>query len=525
MTLANKTLTILIALFPLALFAQEEKDSAGITFSGSIESNIHIPKYDEAIETEHYDDWAMTNTYANLDMKSRYVDVGARFEFLKHPLPGYEEGFRGWGVPYYYIKGKLKCAELTLGTFYEQFGSGLTLRSYEERSLGIDNSILGARLVLNPLKGMTVKALTGKQRRYWGHSDALLTGADAEYTIPLQRSPVDDSPSLSVGASYVNIHHPSLHDDEGSEMKRNVNLFALRSTLNLSPITLYAEYAHKSNDPSIDNEFQKVSGKSYILSAQYDNGNFNMLMRARRTKFFTTRTDRMQTGLATRVTFAPSFAELYEEYDLPTFYPSLNSENEWAYQAKMSYKFPEGTPLGGRHGTSLSLNFSHTRSIYETKSHTYYQDISLRLNKQINEALSMNFLYINQIYNPYIVEGNSDVTVHANIFIVDAKYDINERFSLYTDIEYLTTKFDVGDWFFGKLSLSVSPHWTFSVSDEWNCGETKTHYWYGEVEFSAGSHELSVGYGRVSEAYICVDGLCRLDPSMKGLFVSYNYEF
>jgi len=242
MTIANKKLTILIALFPLALFAQEEKDSAGITFSGSIESNIHIPKYDEAIETERYDEWALTNTYANVDVESRCIDAGARFEFLKHPLPGYEEQFRGWGVPYYYIKGKMKGAELTLGTFYEQFGSGLALRSYEERSLGIDNSILGARLVLNPLKGMTIKALTGKQRRYWGHSDALLTGVDAQQTFPLTRSLDDNHPSLTLGASYVNIHHPSQETLEGEKLKRNVNLFSLRSTLNIAPVTLYAEY-------------------------------------------------------------------------------------------------------------------------------------------------------------------------------------------------------------------------------------------------------------------------------------------
>ncbi|MEE3384977.1 MAG: DUF6029 family protein [Prevotella sp.] len=524
MTLANKTLTILIALFPLALFAQEEKDSAGITFSGSIESNIHIPKYDEAIETEHYDDWAMTNTYANFDMESRYVDAGARFEFLKHPLPGYEEGFRGWGVPYYYIKGKMKCAELTLGTFYEQFGSGLTLRSYEERSLGIDNSILGARLVLNPLKGMIIKALTGKQRRYWGHSDALLTGVDAQQTFPLTRSLDDNHPSLTLGASYVNIHHPSQETLEGEKLKRNVNLFSLRSTLNIAPVTLYAEYAHKSNDPSATNGYQGGSGKAYIFSAKYEKDNFSLLLRTKRTENLLARSERTQTGLAARVNFMPSFSEFYADYDLSSSFPAPQPESEQAYQAKMTYNFPEGTMLGGKYGTSLTLNFSHARSLHKDEGGTYYQDISAIIDKKINEAFSLKFLYINQIYNATVLD-DGDEKVHNNIFITDATYEFNERLSLNADLEYLTSTYYEGDWLYGKLSLTVSPHWTFSVSDEWNCGETKTHYWYGEVEFSAGSHELSVGYGRVSEAYICVDGLCRLDPSMKGLFVSYNYEF
>ena len=49
-------------------------------------------------------------------------------------------------MPYAYLKGRYKEAELTLGSFYEQFGSGFILRAYEERSLGIDNSLQGARL-------------------------------------------------------------------------------------------------------------------------------------------------------------------------------------------------------------------------------------------------------------------------------------------------------------------------------------------------------------------------------------------
>ena len=480
MTIANKKLTILIALFPLALYAQEEADSSGISVSGSIESNIYISQYDEAIGTERYDEWALTNTYANVDVESRYIDAGARFEFLKHPLPGYEEQFRGWGVPYYYIKGKIKGAELTLGTFYEQFGSGLTLRTYEERTLGIDNSILGARLVLNPLKGMTIKALTGKQRRYWGHSDALLSGVDAQHTFPLTRS-IDDN-------------HP------------------------------YAEYAHKSDDPSATNGYQGGSGKAYIFSAKYEKDNFSLLLRTKRTENLLARSERTQAGLAARVNFMPSFSEFYADYDLSSSFPAPQPESEQAYQAKMTYNFPEGTMLGGKYGTSLTLNFSHARSLHKDEGGTFYQDISAIIDKKINEAFSLKFLYINQIYNATILD-DGDEKVHNNIFVADATYEFNERLSLNADLEYLTSTYYEGDWLYGKLSLTVSPHWTFAVSDEWNCGMTKLHYWYGEVGFTAGSHELSVGYGRVSSAYLCVDGLCHLDPPMKGLFISYNYEF
>ena len=66
----------------------------------------------------------------------------------------------------------MKNFEVTVGNFYEQFGSGFVLRTYEERSLGIDNSLLGARVVTTPVKGVRLKALTGQQRRYWAHNDS-----------------------------------------------------------------------------------------------------------------------------------------------------------------------------------------------------------------------------------------------------------------------------------------------------------------------------------------------------------------
>lgn len=527
-------LSIVALLFPLSLAAQETADTTGISVTGSIESNIRIPQYDEKIGTDRYDDWAMTNTYANIDVESRYFDAGARLEFLKHPLPGYDEEIRGWGVPYYYIKGKIKNAELTLGTFYEQFGSGLVFRTYEERTLGIDNSILGARLRLCPINGMNIKALIGKQRRYWGHTNALVTATDAEYNIPLAK---DTAKTISIGASYVNIHHPSSESvvvaepspDEGQPSEsirtpRSVNLFAVRAALKLSPFTLSSEFAFKGSDPSKENGYSTSRGRAFILTAQYDRNNLGILLRAKRSNNMSTRTERTQTSLTARIDFQPSFIELHDDYDLPTTYPAVQPANEQSFQARITYRMAEGTALGGKYGTDLMLNFSHISARHNHKSSTYYQDISAVIDRRINEALSLKLIYINQVYNA-MVHDEDDENIRSNIFIADASYDINERMSLNVVGEYLTTKYDQGDWLFGKIALSIDPHWTFSVSDEWNCGETKTHYWYGEVGFATGNHELSVGYGRVSETYLCVDGLCRYEPTAKGLFVSYNYSF
>ena len=153
-----------------------------ITFSGSIQSDILLPQNDEATGATKTDD-LLTNTYVDLQLQSSHIDAGARLEYMEHPLPGFENDFKGWGIPHFWVKGKLGCAELTAGTFYEQFGSGFILRTYEERSLGIDNSLLGGRLTLRPAKGVTFKALSGKQRHYWKWDGGLVSGLDGEIAL------------------------------------------------------------------------------------------------------------------------------------------------------------------------------------------------------------------------------------------------------------------------------------------------------------------------------------------------------
>ena len=117
---------------------------AQVSVTGSVQSDMLLPNEDTETgfvkgSPTGYEDNFMTNTYADVALQSKYVDAGVRFEFTQFPLPGYNDmanDFKGWGIPNVYVKGKLKNLEITGGSFYEQFGSGFILRTYEERSLG-----------------------------------------------------------------------------------------------------------------------------------------------------------------------------------------------------------------------------------------------------------------------------------------------------------------------------------------------------------------------------------------------------
>ena len=113
----NKKLTLALAALTLSAAtasAQTIKVAKDydVQITGSLQTDFLVPQEDNKIGTGTYDDKVLNNTYAEVHALSKYVDAGVRLEYLDHPLPGFDKDFKGWGVPFYYIKGKLKNAEI-----------------------------------------------------------------------------------------------------------------------------------------------------------------------------------------------------------------------------------------------------------------------------------------------------------------------------------------------------------------------------------------------------------------------------
>lgn len=528
-------------------FAQEENGKK-ITVSGSIQSDILIPQDDDKIGTEETNDWALTNTYADVSVMSKHIDGGARFEFLKHPLPGFEKDFKGWGVPNIYLKAHFKNWNLTLGNFYEQFGSGFILRTYEERSLGVDNSLLGGRLVINPLPGVTIKALSGKQRHYWSYNDAWVSGGDVEFGLDQWFKTMSEHGTyLTLGASWVNKYESEEDIMTDATHKLNlptyVNAFDVRANLQKGNFNLLAEYAWKTQDPSFDNGYIYRKGKVAMLSATYSKKGMSLLLQAKRSDNMSFRSRRTVTGTSSFINHLPAFT-MEHTYALAALYPyATNPDGEWAYQAELGYTFKRHTLLGGKYGTSVKINFSHVHAIdrnehdngimgsdgygsafWKWGKQTYYQDLNVQLEKKLSRAFKLSLMYMNQFYNKTVIEGEGGM-IHSDIFVAEGKYTVNRKMTLRGELQYLSTADDDGDWLYGLLECSLMPHWMFTISDMYNSGVTNLHYYQGYITFNTGSHRLQLGYGRTRAGFNCSGGVCRYVPASKGVTLSYNYNF
>lgn len=553
-------LTLLSIFFFLSIYGQEEQK--GIVLSGSVQSDMLIPKNDEEIGALKEEDF-LTNTYATLHLQSRHIDAGVRLEYMEHPLPGFEKDFKGWGVPHFYAKYKTKIGDFTLGTFYEEFGSGFILRSYEERSLGIDNSLLGFKTVLRPMRGLTLKALTGRQRRYWDWNKSWISGADLEMNIE------EFIPSLSkggthmlLGASWVNKYNRDKTDvftdaTHKVNFPRYVNAWDLRANVNHGPWNVLAEYAQKTDDPSFDNGYIFHRGSAAMLSLSYSSNGLSGLFQAKRSEnisFKSVVDPSKSLGISSSINHLPSFTQDHT-YALTSLYPYATqmSDGEWAFQGELSYKFKRKTPIGGKYGMQVKLNFSHVRGIphnfvdgthsttlprglvlagtggysspfFKFGDETYYQDFNINVSRRLSNSFSLNLTYMNQLYNQTIIEGHGG-KVNSNIFVAEGKYKISPKTTLRGELQYLTTPDDQGDWAYGLLELSLVPHWMFSVSDMYNAGSTHNHYYQCYLTYNRGAHRIQAGYGRTRAGYNCSGGVCRYVPSSSGLTLSYNYNF
>ena len=530
-----------------AAYAQQDDDK--ITFTGSIQSDILIPEDDKKIGTEETSDWGLTNTYVDLKAQSKYAEAGLRFEYLEHPLPGFEKDFKGWGVPHFYVTARNnKNFEATFGTFYEQFGSGFILRTYEERALGIDNSLLGARAVYRPFKGVQIKALSGRQRRFWNFNESWVSGADIEIGLEeWLKSLQQKNIYLTLGASFVNKHEDKedvfvdkLHK---LNVPNNVNAFDVRARLQKGGLNILAEYAQKTQDPSYDNGYIYRKGNVAMLSTSYSKKGFSILAQAKRSDNMSFRSRRSMNLTSSFINHLPAFT-LDHTYALAALYPyATQPDGEWAYQGELSYKFKPRTLIGGRYGMKVKVNYSYVNAIqkdikdgggmatdgysssfFKWGDEMYYQDLNIQIEKKFSKSFILNLMAMNQFYNKSVVEGEGGM-IHSNIFVADGKYKFNNKFTLRGEAQYLKTDDDQGDWAYGLLELSVLPNWMFTLSDMYNVGETDIHYYQGYVTFNTGAHRLQLGYGRTRAGYNCSGGVCRYIPASKGVTLSYNYNF
>ena len=496
------------------------------------------------------------NAFADIIYSIGDFSAGFRYEAYLPPIAGFDRSLDGQGFPYLWASYTTDKFSFTVGNFYEQFGNGLTLRTYQEWTLGYDNSINGARVVYEPVKGLILKGVYGTQRYFWAKYEkngrGIVKGFDAEFNLnDVFASMAESKIKLTIGGSAVSKYQAD--ENPFYKMPKNVASFAGRFNLGIGKFNFSSEYAYKINDPSAVNNYIYKTGDALVVTGSYSTKGLGIFAMFKRIDNMSYKSDAAVTSNALDINFLPAMIEPHT-YMLAAMYPYATQPNgEIGFQLEVVYKVPKKSKIGGKYGMGITVNYSQINDIAREKANDtayigqsgtmgwksdffkfgdqiFNRDLTIEIDKKFSKKFKSIFKYIYQDYDIATILGHTgDPNVKANIAIVDMTWKITSKKSIRWELQGLWTTEDKGDWAAALAEYTISPHWFFTVADQFNYGNKhsneRIHYYTGSFGYTLKTTRFALTYGRQREGVVCVGGVCRQVPASSGFYVTISSSF
>ena len=512
------------------------------------------------------------NAFANVLYNQGDFSAGIRYESYLNAVIGFPGRFKGTGLGYRFAryKDRDRGIDVTVGNFYDQFGSGLIFRSYEERNLGIDNAMDGFRLILQPIDGVQAKFIYGKQR--FDFDGGLVNGpgivravdleADLNMLVPAWR---EKDLKVVASGSFVSKFQPGSAFSVDSlvlAMPQNIGAWSYRLNAIRKRWTASVEYVGKINDPSADNGYTFREGEGFLATLGYSQKGLGVLLTGKMVDNMSFRSDRDLRLFDLPVNFIPAVTQQHTYNLAATLYPYATViSGETSASAEVFYTIPKGSRLGGKYGTKLTASFSAANSLdttryaagteesvlygYERNSwgfgdELFVRDFNASVSRKLNKQWKAKYTFYHFDFNTLTTPVTTDYKgiVNANIHVVETQWKVKPKQSLRTELQGLWVGKDKensdllqdkGHWATVLAEYTWSPHWFASIVDQYNFGnnnpDQRIHYVYGSAGYINGPHRLSVGYGKRREGIFCIGGVCRAVPASNGFEITFTSSF
>lgn len=552
---------------------------------GSIHGNFQLDaqyyNYDSLIGAPKVSEKMLSNAFGNINYQKGKFSAGIRYEAYNNVMQGFDTRYKGQGITNRFARYQDKLLDITIGNIYEQFGSGLLLRTYYEPGLLYDNSLDGFRAISNPYKGITLKGLVGRQRSFFTLGPGIVRGFDGEVDVKEFLDSVfpNMKTRILLGGSFVSKYQADL--DPNFNLPQNVGAYGGRVNVIHEGFNFFAEYAYKENDPSAANK-STVNGKTYysykpgeaiFVSTSYATKGFSFLLQGKRIDNMSFRSDRDATLQNLLINYLPVTARQHT-YLMPAYSPyATQLTGEVSGMAEVQYKFKKGSPLGGKYGMDITVNYSHasglkqiglsdsstTLDLYKTDyvttktynnfflknikflnlgtSKNYYHDFFVEVNKKFSKSWKGTFMYSNQFYNKNIVQfgspnaGYQNILSHIIVADITWKYKSNSaiRFEAQELVRDNKDTLNLGSWAVGMVEWTPNTHIFVAALDQYNYGNPeknlRLHYFLVTAGYTSGPHRISVSYGKQRAGIFCVGGVCRNVPASNGVAISITSSF
>ena len=526
--------------------------------TGNVQLDGQMSSADSTIGAQDVPEKLLMNARADILYTNGDFSAGLRFEMYQNPLLGFDARYKGQGLANYFVAYNGERLSVTLGNFYEQFGSGMILRAYEDRYLGLDNALMGLNVQYRPVEGVTLKALAGKQRIFWDYGEGLVRGVDAEVNLGSLVKAIGESRfRATVGAGFVSKYEEdeTVPSAANAEMRLNLPLnvgaASVRADIGYGNWSLQGEYVRKGQDPSAMNGYVYHPGEALLLGLTYSQRGLSASLQAKRIVNMGFKSVRSQSGEMLYINYLPAITKNHT-YAFLSMYPYATQVNgEQGLQGDVMYKIKKGTLLGGKYGMDVHVNSSVVVGLdttvtggagtegYEVKGglgETLYGDVSVEMAKKLSKNVKATVTYAYQVFNP-VVENEPGGLHHNNIVVADVSWKVSKKHSLRIEGEWMgsDSHYDAndpehndrraGDWVMGLVEWNIGTHWFVSASDQWAYNDGRGNYYNLSVGYTKGATRLQVGYGKQREGLLCIGGVCRTVPASNGLTFGLTTSF
>jgi Family of unknown function (DUF6029) len=522
----------------------------GAQLSGNLQSNGNFFIEDAAIGatgTPQYDYQKFgAESWLTLQYSYAGFEAGVRFDLFNHsnllnPVGSYtDEGIGRW-----FLQKKIGKFDLAGGYLYDQIGSGIIFRAYEERALMIDNALVGVRAGYQLAPNWRVKAFTGRQKRQFERYGSILRGAVVEgFVQPDSTKNISFAPGFGAVArtfddatvdrivSAIASYAPQ--DSTGAQY--NTYAFTLYNTLTINNWSWYAEGAFKTNDV-LFNEFApkatggngklvNTDGYTIYSSLAYAGSGLGATLEFKRTDNFRFRADPFQVGVQGQVNFLPPLARQNTFRLTARFAPNTQELGEQGIQFDLRYKLNKKLSVG--------LNVADIRQLDGT---LLYREVAPEITWKEKRKWQVLAGLQTLRYNMGVYQLK-DSMVRAVTPYVEVIHRFTPKRSLRVEAQYLGTREEFGSWTFLLAEVGLAPHWLIFASDMYKIphrngpafGREKTrfdglHYPSVGAAYTHNTYRMALSYVKQVEGINCAGGICRYEPTFHGVRLQLNASF
>ena len=525
------------------------------TLTGDLMTNLSFFQADPAIKASGnplYDNY-LSGSEAWLGLRYNYkgFTVFARLDgFNNSNLKNPTSANTNYGIGAWSVSKEVKDLTITVGYIYDQIGSGILFRSYEDRGLLIDNALVGFELKYKLTDNIMLKGLTGQQKANNLDNNQLnlsqrygpvIRALNAEGDFQIAKAHIFpgigvlnrtlDQASMATVADGIN--NQALADR--FEPMFNTYAFTAYNTLTIGNLSWYIEGAYKTHeaikDPNTSLLVDKAGDVEYTTIGYAKKG-IAINLSGKRTQYFVMRTSPNEILTNGMLNWQPVVARIRPGRLMSRYTPASQDFSESAGTADVLLSPTDNMAMTVT-GTTINTldNVELYREGYFDATYTGWKQWALQAGIQYLE-------YNREVYQ--VVPGAP--IVKAVTPFAELTYKINTTRSLRLEVEYMNTKQDYGSWIYAILEYNIAPKWSISVSDMYNTDPNKNsdnpnfnaatnsvpaanHYYNIYAAYTKGAHRFSLAYVKQVDGINCAGGVCRYEPAFSGVKATITSSF